>query len=201
MGYFHREHKWGGLLLLHPILSKIGMWRRQARSQQVQSSWKFCPHTPILWVELVNQYLRTYIGVKSDLHRRFLCLCVLNQSNDLRETSVSAHTSSTHDQSPTLVHRASNNRSASSLQGKGLPTKNGGSSSTFATGIDSPVSMDSSIDDSPETTTPSAGILAPGRILRTSSTSIKSVAISFSPIICPPCISSKIAVFGCFFVG
>ena len=50
----------------------------------------------------------------------------------------------------------------------------------FATGMDSPVSIDSSTCDSPSSTSPSTGILLPGRITTTSSFATSAVGISRS---------------------
>ena len=50
----------------------------------------------------------------------------------------------------------------------------------FLTGIDSPVSMDSSTSDSPVSTVPSTGILLPGRITTVSPASTSAEGISTS---------------------
>jgi hypothetical protein len=50
----------------------------------------------------------------------------------------------------------------------------------FATGIDSPVSIDSSTADSPSMTSPSTGILLPGRSTTISPTITSAVEISIS---------------------
>ncbi|MCY1298178.1 hypothetical protein D9M70_476510 [compost metagenome] len=52
--------------------------------------------------------------------------------------------------------------------------------SDFSTGMDSPVSMDSSTDDCPSTTSPSVGIRSPGRTTTVSPTMIDSAGISVS---------------------
>ena len=50
----------------------------------------------------------------------------------------------------------------------------------FSTGMDSPDIMDSSIEDRPSTTTPSTGILSPGRMRSLSPTTTASISISSS---------------------
>ena len=55
-----------------------------------------------------------------------------------------------------------------------------GSPTAFSTGTGSPVSIDSSIDEWPSTTTPSTGALSPGRIRRRSPTLTLSSGISSS---------------------
>ena len=55
------------------------------------------------------------------------------------------------------------------------------SPSAFATGIDSPVTMDSSTKELPSVTTPSTGIFSPGRTRKRSPTAIVSIATSSSP--------------------
>ena len=53
--------------------------------------------------------------------------------------------------------------------------------SVFDTGIDSPVTMDSSTKERPSVTTPSTGIFSPGRTRKQSPTAISSIATSSSP--------------------
>ena len=55
-----------------------------------------------------------------------------------------------------------------------------GEPSAFSTGIDSPVTIDSSTADAPESTTPSTGIFSPGRTTTTSSITTFSTGISIS---------------------
>ena len=55
------------------------------------------------------------------------------------------------------------------------------SPSDFSTGILSPVSADSSIEDDPSTIIPSAGILVPGLTITMSPIASSSIGISFSP--------------------
>ena len=61
----------------------------------------------------------------------------------------------------------------------------------LATGIDSPVIIDSSTAEAPSTTTPSTGIFEPGRTTTTSPTTTSSIGISVS---CPS--RTTRAVFG-----
>eukprot|EP00123_Amoebidium_parasiticum_P017272 comp23779_c2_seq1/m.41236 comp23779_c2_seq1/g.41236 ORF comp23779_c2_seq1/g.41236 comp23779_c2_seq1/m.41236 type:complete len:313 (+) comp23779_c2_seq1:1163-2101(+) len=72
------------------------------------------------------------------------------------------------------------------------------SSPTFlCTGMDSPVTMDSSAVDCPNTTTPSLGILSPGTTFRISPICTNSMPITLS-VICPSLpFSSSTAVVGC----
>ncbi len=63
--------------------------------------------------------------------------------------------------------------------------------SAFDTGIDSPVTMDSSTDERPSVTMPSTGIFSPGRTRSKSPTAMASIATSSSP-----CGEMRRAVFG-----
>ena len=103
-------------------------------------------------------------AVGEPLRRRLRVLRLLDELDDLRERGVRADGGRAGAERPLLVDRRADQRVARALE----------------TGIDSPVTIDSSTELSPSTTSASTGIFAPGRIRSRSPTCTSAVGTSSS---------------------